>query len=458
MEPPQLVKPDQAKDRVMYARNQQRSAGRVPVVGGSPINEDMAVALRTIVFGTAVAPPRGEWLRTGIVFREPDKELAYGLKAPRNGTRGLLSALQAEIIKILLFEKRVENANSIELFLKPDGARQLEVLVKAMGEILWRIGEKSKVIMCLPQDLILVPHSVNFFQDSLTEKLHLFEITSLEDLQIFIKRYIHVFLEETGPGTLLLLYSAVATRGTENTQRDLEVEKGYLVTGAEEGSLCIVTLMLTGRATPYLHNGVVYVGDEEHYAVPQYGILARSEVGFLLYEEGVEERMPGSRLKTPSLPIWVVCSQGHFGVMFNTNRELLRNYHAERRFELHYYTCGGSQCQLIVDTRQEEPQSNNHSEQDQAAISAFSNIEKLVHTKLVTLLYYTTIVFIELYYYTCGGSQCHLIVDTRQEEPQSNNHSEQDQAAISAFSNIEKLVHTKWQDARIQWIGTTQFI
>lgn len=33
----------------------------------------------------------------------------------------------------------------------------------------------------------------------------------------------------------------------------------------EEGSLNIVTLMLTGRATPYLHNGVVYVGDEDHY-------------------------------------------------------------------------------------------------------------------------------------------------------------------------------------------------
>jgi hypothetical protein len=67
-------------------------------------------------------------------------------------------------------------------------------------------------------------------------------------------------------------------------------------------------------------------------AVPQYGILARSEIGLLYYEEGAEERMPGSRLKTPSLPIWVVCSQGHFGVMFNTNRELLRNYHAERRY------------------------------------------------------------------------------------------------------------------------------
>lgn len=33
----------------------------------------------------------------------------------------------------------------------------------------------------------------------------------------------------------------------------------------EEGSLMIVTLLLTGRATPFLHNGVVYMGDEKTY-------------------------------------------------------------------------------------------------------------------------------------------------------------------------------------------------
>jgi len=42
-------------------------------------------------------------------------------------------------------------------------------------------------------------------------------------------------------------------------------EKAYLISGAEEGSICIVTLMLTGRATPNLHNGIVNVGDEQHY-------------------------------------------------------------------------------------------------------------------------------------------------------------------------------------------------
>lgn len=58
------------------------------------------------MFGTTVAPPRGEWLRTGITFREPDKDLSYGLKAARNGTRGLISVLQAEVVKYLLFDKR----------------------------------------------------------------------------------------------------------------------------------------------------------------------------------------------------------------------------------------------------------------------------------------------------------------------------------------------------------------
>lgn len=47
---------------------------------------------------------------------------------------------------------------------------------------------------------------------------------------------------------------------------DLDAPKGaHLMGHNEEGSLNIVTLLLTGRSTPYLHNGVIYVGDEDHY-------------------------------------------------------------------------------------------------------------------------------------------------------------------------------------------------
>ena len=66
-------------------------------------------------------------------------------------------------------------------------------------------------------------------------------------------------------------------------------------------------------------------------------------MGFLVWDESAEakveeSRQPGSRLKTPSLPVWVSSCAGHYGVMFNTNRELLRNYHAERRYTINKTT------------------------------------------------------------------------------------------------------------------------
>lgn len=59
----------------------------------------------------------------------------------------------------------------------------------------------------------------------------------------------------------------------------------------EEGSLNIVILLLTGRSTPYLHNGVVYVGDEDHYALPQFGILSRTVIGLFICYGDTDETM-----------------------------------------------------------------------------------------------------------------------------------------------------------------------
>lgn len=43
-----------------------------------------------------------------------------------------------------------------------------------MSEILWNIGEKSKVIVTLPSDTSYIPHSHTYFQDSVTEKVSFF--------------------------------------------------------------------------------------------------------------------------------------------------------------------------------------------------------------------------------------------------------------------------------------------
>ncbi|KAF6204110.1 hypothetical protein GE061_002450 [Apolygus lucorum] len=370
-------------NRVLYARQQHTS--KAAVVGGTPISEEYAMLLRTVVFGTAVAPPRGEWLRTGLLVVEEEKEIPYLLKAAKNTTRGLLSVLQAEVIKYLLFDNNQGKKNEAagKYLTRVKLAQLSEAVIHGICKILWRVGEKKKVTLCLPQEKVYLHQSLDYFQDGITERLHMFEVENYDDLEIMIKRYSYLFLDDPGPGAILLLYSCVVTRGPEQCLKDMDNNKSQLIGTEEEGSICLVTLLLTGRATPYLHNGVVYVGDEDHYATAQFGILGRSEIGLLVQMDNAdtanEANVPGSRLKTPSLPVWVVTTSGHFGVMFNTNRELLHNYHAERRFDLTYITCGGSLAHLTVDTRQSSGTSMLNNEDSN--ITPIANIEKLIQTK-----------------------------------------------------------------------------
>ncbi|CAK9819009.1 Probable ubiquitin carboxyl-terminal hydrolase MINDY-4 [Anthophora quadrimaculata] len=403
------------KEKIIYPRN-TRTLAKTAVTGGKPIEEETCMALRSLVFGSCASPPRPEWARTGFTLRPYGQSLAFGLRAPRNTTRGLVTAVQAVMLKHYLFKyNRQDSHTSPESLLKPSYDRQIDVLTSAIAEIIWRcaggftvqstgcspnqsvVGNANvpRAVVVLPQETPYVQHSVQYFQDGLTETLHLFEFESLEDLEIFVKRYLYLFQDEGGPGAKLLLYSAILSRGISKIRGDLEDAKASILSGcSEEGPTNVVILSLTGRASPHLHNGVLHVGDENTYAIPQWGVLVRSEIGFLVHEgDGQLSKQPGSRLKTPSLPIWVTLCHGHHGVLFNTNRELLRNYHAERRFEIQYFTCGGSHAILTVDTRSN---SGNDSELE-------------------------------------GPSK---------------------ECPDIAATPLEKLIRSKWQDAHIQWNGT----
>lgn len=79
----------------------------------------------------------------------------------------------------------------IRRMLKPTEAQQLEALWQSMANILWTIGERQKVIVVLPGEIPHIPHSHSYFQDSVTEKLYFFEFIQLDDLQIFLKRYLY---------------------------------------------------------------------------------------------------------------------------------------------------------------------------------------------------------------------------------------------------------------------------
>lgn len=103
------------------------------------------------MFGSASSPPRGEWTRTGLTFSKDT--YTFGLKCPKNATRGLQSVVQAFLIKHFIFENRPkEKSIPLDKLLKPTEGEQTCALWTCLSEILWNIGEKKKTIVCLPCD------------------------------------------------------------------------------------------------------------------------------------------------------------------------------------------------------------------------------------------------------------------------------------------------------------------
>ena len=51
----------------------------------------------------------------------------------------------------------------------------------------------------------------------------------------------------------------------------------------------------------------------------------------------IQHLQVGTYLKTPKFPVWVVCSESHFSVLFSPRRDLVNDWKAERRFDLIYY-------------------------------------------------------------------------------------------------------------------------
>ena len=59
--------------------------------------------------------PGPEWTITGIIFNEPEKLHAFGLKALKGATKGFQLVLQAYLLKHLLFDgKSRHNAKQVQ--------------------------------------------------------------------------------------------------------------------------------------------------------------------------------------------------------------------------------------------------------------------------------------------------------------------------------------------------------
>lgn len=93
-----------------------------------------------------------------------------------------------------------------------------------------------------------------------------------------------------------------------------------------------MNLALTGRARSNVFNGIKDLG-----GLVLRGIDSRADIGFLSLFEHYENIAVGSHLKEPRCPIWVVCSESHYTVLFALDDALATAVPPAGRFDLFYY-------------------------------------------------------------------------------------------------------------------------
>ncbi|XP_046632540.1 inactive ubiquitin carboxyl-terminal hydrolase MINDY-4B-like isoform X2 [Daphnia pulicaria] len=357
--------------RERAASRQIQHMALVTANGSKPITESIAVALRRIVFGECPAPIKTEYFMRGpgLVFREAERDLGYALRVSHAAglpiTNSLMMAIQTHILRILLFDVRPVRVYQPDP-LKPSFSMQQEALCTAITDIIWKAGGSQYGVLCLPHPTHThVEESDLFNADGVTEKLNLLECHNREELQYFVRRNLFLFQQDPGPALILLIYSAVLSRRIEMIAEDMGARwisatnsfHTSLVNYSGEISFSVINLFLGGRASPYLYNGTHYHEDKDNAMIAEPGIHLRSPIGLLIWmrnEEKTASYKLGSRLKTPIYPIWLIVASEQSGVLFSDDRDLLRDYRSEIRFQLHYYTSTQNQLTpavLLIRTR-----------------------------------------------------------------------------------------------------------
>lgn len=123
----------------------------------------------------------------------------------------------------------------------------------------------------------------------------------------------------------------------------------------------MVNLLIHGRAVSNVFNDSVFLDKLELR-----GPNRRNEIGLLSLFEHYKSCEVGSYYKTPKYPIWVVCSESHFSVIFAVTLDILNDWRAESKFDLYYYDGLAKQDEQIKLTLTSKPDTGGEQTMDDA--------------------------------------------------------------------------------------------
>lgn len=325
----------------------EKELGLETVNLGKELSQEEAKQLFSMVFGTEVSKDiLAQWTNQGIRF-SPDPETSMGLVQHEGGPCGVLAAIQAFVLKYILFfpdelvkvaPGMAQNLGSRSLsksqFVASNNFASLtedvkaRALVRSMGEILFLCGDNKRAAVAT---LSVISHKVEGSEYGLKEEIigKALEGLSIEsgfDLQNILRVDMYTSqasalqrLEEMIPvfqsrmGAMLFLISALLSRGLDSVQADRDDPSLPLVTAPfGHASQEIVNLLLCGQAVPNVFDERIDLGGGMFLK----GISRNVEVGFLTLLESLNFCKVGQYLKCPKWPIWVVGSESHYTVLF----------------------------------------------------------------------------------------------------------------------------------------------
>lgn len=320
-----------------------------------PIDLSVAKDIKTLLFGSSFCCFNEEWKLQSFSFSDA-ASLKYGIVQNKGGPCGVLAAVQGCVLQKLLFEgdSRADCARQLQ----PSNTHRTHCLALAIADIVWRAGGHRRAVVTLASGTQQFSPTGKYKADGVLETLVLYTLTCYEELVTFLQQSVHQF--EVGPyGCILLTLSAILSRSTELVRQDFDVPTSHLIGAHGYCTQELVNLLLTGKASSNTFNDVVELDSGNGDVTLLKGIAARSDIGFLSLFEHYNVCQVGCFLKTPRFPIWVVCSESHFSVLFSLQPELLRDWRTERLFDLYYYDGLANQqeqIRLTVDTTQTVPE------------------------------------------------------------------------------------------------------
>lgn len=297
------------------------------------------------VNNTAVHPDTQRWYQQGFEFQAPTSAFPLGLVQGHGGPCGVLAAVQAEILRLFLFEyqeaqRRLGSSGSRS----SDAQKTLQELIAQVGEA--GEGAQSALLTEAIASVLVRCSSRSSTEQRAIHIVALDEAATDADAPVYkefvvhaathkdseLLRVIHDHLQDfhSPHGVMHFMFSALRTKGLEQIRAEMDDLEAAFTGQFGHCSQELLNFLLTGSAVSNVFDGSVPMGDT---GLMLHGIPARAQVGYLTQLEALRYCQVGSYYKSPIYPVWVIGSTSHFSVCFGLDQAICEESTSQMLFQ-----------------------------------------------------------------------------------------------------------------------------